>query len=422
MRILWVKSGGLVPATHGGRIRSFNLLKELAKRHRVTVFTFYTEQQNDPHPQLEALFERVIHFTIRIPQKPSFEDTLRYARNLLTGRPYAVAKWLKPEARRRLHELLQHESYDIVICDFLPAFSIVPKDLPCPGVLFTHNVEAMIWQRLYQTANNPIMKMVYWREYCAMSRLERQYAQGADHVLAVSEPDLTFFFFFSGVEKVSLIPTGVDVDYFQPQPTSETANTLVFSGSMDWLANEQAIFFFEKQVLPRIRSHVPDVSLLVVGRNPSPRLRALGLRQPAIKVTGTVEDVRPHMARGSVYIVPLLVGGGTRLKIYEAMAMGKPIVSTTVGAEGLEVRNGENIIFADNPAAFADCVVQLLQQPERRTKMADAARRWVTENYSWAAVTRTLDNVLQQVSSMQVRPGRARQSLDNRIRLMHNQQ
>jgi sugar transferase (PEP-CTERM/EpsH1 system associated) len=409
MRILWVKSGGLVPATHGGRIRSFNLLKELAKRHRVTVFTFYTEQENDPHRQLEGLFEPIIYFTIRIPPKPSFQDTLHYARNLLTGRPYAVAKWLKPEARQRLQELLQNESYDVVICDFLPAFGIVPADIPCPKVLFTHNVEATIWQRHYQTARKPILKMVYWREYRAMSKLERAYAQSADHVLAVSEPDRSFFGRIVGDEKISLIPTGVDVDYFQPQPAAEAANTLVFSGSMDWLANEQAIFFFEEQILPRIRPRVPDVSLLVVGRDPSPRLRELAVRQPAIKVTGTVEDVRPHMAKASVYVVPLLVGGGTRLKIYEAMAMGKTIVSTRLGAEGLDVKDGENIIFADDPAGFADCVVQSLQQPEQRSKMGAAARRWVTENYSWAAVTRTLDDVLQQVTSVQLRHGRTRQ-------------
>ena len=409
MRILWVKSGGLVPATHGGRIRSFNLLKELAKRHRVTVFTFYTKQQNDPHRQLEDLFERLIYFTIRIPPKPSLEDTLHYARNLLTGRPYAVAKWLKPEARQRLHELLQQESYDIVICDFLPAFGIVPKDLPCPKILFTHNVEAMIWQRHYRTAHNPVMKMVYWREYSAMSKLERDYAQAADHVLAVSEPDRSSFNRIAGNEKVSLIPTGVDVDYFQPQPTAEHANTLVFSGSMDWLANEQAIFFFEQQILPRIRRQVPDVSLLVVGRDPSAPLRELAVRGPAITVTGTVDDVRPFMAKASVYIVPLLVGGGTRLKIYEAMAMGKAIVSTTLGAEGLDVKNGENIIFANDPASFGDCVVRLLQQPEQRSKMGVAARRWVTENYSWAAVTRTLDDVLEQVSSVHLRGGRTRQ-------------
>jgi glycosyltransferase involved in cell wall biosynthesis len=357
----------------------------------------------------------VVCFSIRIPSKRGIEDTAHYARNLLTGRPYAVTKWWKPEARHRLLELLQQESYDVVICDFLPAFGIVPKDLPCPKVLFTHNVEAMIWQRHYRTARNPILKMVYWREYRAMSKLERDYAQAADQVLAVSEPDRSFFNRIAGNEKVSLIPTGVDVDYFQPQPAAEAANTLVFSGSMDWLANEQGIFFFEQQILPRIRRHVPDVSLLVVGRDPSARLRELAVREPAITVTGTVEDVRPFMAKASVYIVPLLVGGGTRLKIYEAMAMGKAIVSTTLGAEGLDVKNGENIIFADDPAGFADCVVRLLQQPERRSALGDAARAWVSEKYSWEAVSRTLDEVLYQITSEQSRYRSAQQrSFGNR--------
>lgn len=400
MRVLWVKSGGLVPANHGGRIRSLNILKQLAKRHAVTVFTFYAEQEDDPHAELEGLFERVVCCRLPIPVAKSLKDYTRYVGNLLSLRPYSLAKFCRPEVRRRLRELLREENYDVAICDFLPAFGVLPRQLPYPTVLFTHNVEAMIWERQFRAAQNPLWKAVCWREYLTMSLIERRYARMADHVLAVSEPDRQFFASLVGEEKVTLVPTGVDLEYFTLDVGAEQPHTLVFSGSMDWLANEQAVFYFEEKILPRVRPKVPDVSLLVVGRQPSRRLQELAAQQPAIRLTGTVDDVRPYIAQGSVYVVPLLVGGGTRLKIFEAMAMGKAIVSTSIGAEGLEVTNGENIILADGSERFADSIVTLLQEPDQRAALGRAARRLVEQKFSWATVTEAVDRVLHQVCTM----------------------
>jgi len=178
----------------------------------------------------------------------------------------------------------------------------------------------------------------------------------------------------------------------------EEPDSLVFTGSMDWMPNEDGIFRFVKEVLPLIRIRHPATKLWVVGRKPSNRIKALAESDTHIKVTGRVEDVRPYIAKGAVYIVPLRVGSGTRLKIFEAMAMGKAVVSTTIGAEGLPVTSGADVILADESRQFADAVCDLLQSPRERNRIGSAARTLVEEKYSWAAAAKHVDAVLQSDS------------------------
>lgn len=399
MKILWVKSGGLVPLDHGGKIRSYQLARELARKHDVTLFTFCPEDQVSAHAELEQVFARVLCLPLRLPAPKSLADYAAYARNLFSGQPYSMAKYCRPWIARKLRQFLNSEPHDVMLCDFLLTAAVIPWDMPGPKVLFTHNIEAQIWQRHYQVSRNPIWKAVAWREYQAMRRLERRYIERAEYILTVSEADRDFFARFADPAKITVIPTGVDPDYFRPTLEAEQPNTIVFTGSMDWLANEDGILYFLDEVLPRIRKAVPDVSLCIVGRRPSSRLRERASREKGVHVTGTVADIRPYMARGSVYVVPLLVGGGTRIKIFEAMAMSKPIVSTSIGAEGLPVKHEENIILADQPEEFADQVVRLLGDPERRGALGRAARRLVERNYGWAAVTEKLEEVLARAAA-----------------------
>src|SRR5437762_1249566 len=230
-----------------------------------------------------------------------------------------------------------------------------------------------------------------------MSHAERVYLQKADHVLAVSQPDRDFFASFLPADKLTVISTGVDIDYFQPSTELEESNTLVFTGSMDWLPNEDGICFFVEQILPHIREVIPTVKLNVVGRKPSRQLLDLAVDNPAVTLTGWVEDIRPHLAKGAVCVVPLRIGSGTRLKIFEAMAMGKAVVSTTIGAEGLPAHHGKHLLLADSPADFARCVIELLRNGNSRRDLGVAARRLVESQYSWAAVTKDFAGALSGV-------------------------
>jgi len=395
MKILWVKAGGLVPPDTGGKIRSYNIVRELARQHSITFFSFYAAHDCDLHPDLKNMVDRVVCVPLDLPASKSFAEMLDYSIRLFSSAPYNITKYCRPQVRRRLRALLKQETYDVMLCDFLAAAGVVPWDWPTPKVLFTHNVEAAIWRRHYEVATNPIWKAISWREWRKTEAAERTYLRLADRVLTVSETDRDAFAPFVEPGKLAVIPTGVDVDYFHPTPVEETANSLVFTGSMDWLPNEDAILYFVDAILPLIKKQCPEISLEVVGRSPSRKLQALAERERSLRLTGWVEDIRPFVARGSICIVPLRIGGGTRLKIFEAMAMSKAVVSTSVGAEGLPVQSGANIIVADTPGDFAQSVVSLLRDPSQRRRLGTSARALVQEKYSWPKVAESFASTLR---------------------------
>jgi polysaccharide biosynthesis protein PslH len=401
MKILWVKAGGLVPPDTGGKIRSYNIVRELARAHSVTLVSFHAEQPDDRHPQLNELFDHVVSIPLKLPAPKGITEFFAYARNLLLREPYGIAKYCRSEVRQKLRRLLREHRFDVIVCDFVIAAGAIPWDVPSPKVIFTHNVEAVIWKRHYEVARNPLWKALSWLEWKKMQAAENKYLQLADQVLTVSENDRAEFSSFLERTRLTVIPTGVDTQFFQPAPAPEQADSLVFTGSMDWLPNEDAILYFAEQILPSIRAQVPGVSLSVIGRKPSRRLQELAARESRIQLTGWVEDVRPHLARGAVCVVPLRIGGGTRLKIFEAMAMGKAVVSTSIGAEGLPVRDDENILIRDEPSAFANAAVSLLKDPARRARLGRKARALVEENYSWRQVAKGFAAVLANVTGNQ---------------------
>lgn len=191
------------------------------------------------------------------------------------------------------------------------------------------------------------------------------------------------------IENVSAVPTGVDTEYFHANRDAKVEpHNLVFTGSMDWLPNEDAIKFFTSEIMPRIKREIPDVTLTVVGRNPNPALLELSRQDKSVIVTGRVDDVRPFMERAAAYVVPLRIGGGTRLKLYEAMAMEKAVVSTRIGAEGLPVEDGSDLLLADAPEDFAACVVRVLKDESLRQSLGERAAVKVRERFGWSEATR----------------------------------
>jgi sugar transferase (PEP-CTERM/EpsH1 system associated) len=398
-----------VPLDVGGKIRSFHILQELARKHEVTLFTFYREHADDAHPQLKDIFSRVVCLPLRLPPPRTLAEGIAYTRHLFSSRPYTLAKFCQAHVAQHLQQVLRDHEYDIIVCDFIFAAGIIPWDFTCPKVLFTHNVEASIYFRHYQVARNLIWKAVCWREYRAMTHAERRYSMLADHVLTVSEADRNFFAHFIDKDKLTVIPTGVDLSYFRPRPETDgnyqsEHKAVVFTGAMDWLPNEDAVEYFTHQVLPSVVQKVPDTTFWIVGRQPSRRVQALAETDSRIKVTGRVEDIRPYVLDASAFVVPLRIAGGTRLKIFEAMAMGKAVVSTSIGAEGLPVKNGENILLADDPDKFAGEIVKLLRSPALRKQIGAAGRQLVEQEYSWESVAARFDNILTSVATEFERP------------------
>jgi glycosyltransferase involved in cell wall biosynthesis len=405
MRVLWVKMGGLWPSTTGGRVRSLRTIVELSRRHEVTLVTTH-----GPGDDPEGLAARLPHCrVISIPFNPPKRGTRAFhaavAQSWLSPLPVDLWKWRVPAVRDQVQALVDANDVDLCVADFLFAAANVPMGGPVPVVLFEHNVEYQIWQRLAALERRPWLRPLFELEWRKLRAREADACRRADLTIAVSEDDRQRLEAIAPGIRATSIPTGVDTDYFSPRRDAEQPAHLVFSGSMDWHPNEDAVLHFAESILPRIRAQVPHVTFTVVGRNPTARVRALGGRD-GITVTGTVDDVRPFIAAGSVYVVPLRAGGGTRLKIFEAFAMARPVVSTTVGAEGLGIAPGRHYVRADGDAEFAAAVVAMLGDAVRRRRLGDAGRALVEASYSWPTIGRTFEQRCEEVMVQHALEGR----------------
>ena len=388
MNILWLKTELLHPVDKGGKIRSYNMLKALKRDCRITYLTLDDGTADNTARELASEY---CHDLVCVPHRRREKFTTGFyvelALNLASDLPYAIKKYESPEMRDEIKRLLAAQRIDVLVCDFLAPAVNVPPNLNCTTVLFQHNVEAMIWKRHYEVQTAAARKAYLYRQWQKMRAFEAKACKLYDSVIAVSREDREQMQQEYGLENVFDVPTGVDTEYFRPRGKVATRpHHLVFTGSMDWLPNEDGIRYFTEQIMPRIKQSVPDVTLTVVGRDPYPSLVELSKHDPSVTVTGRVDDVRPYMEEAAVYIVPLRIGGGTRLKIYEAMAMEKPVVSTTIGAEGLPVTNGEEIVLADTPESFAEAVVSLLQKENLAAEIGTRAAAKVRAEFGWESV------------------------------------
>jgi glycosyltransferase involved in cell wall biosynthesis len=397
MRILWVKMGGLWPPTSGGRTRSLKLITELSRRHEVTVVTTHGED-DDPQGLGDELHRcrRVISFGYDVPKRGSRSFPLTVARSWLSHDPVDLWKWRVEDVRECVAGFMASGQADVCVADFLFALNNVPLKQPTPVVLFEHNVEYLIWKRLHDLDTVPWRKALLALEWRKLRAREAAACQNVNLTIAVSEHDRDRLLSIAPEAQVTWIPTGVDTDYFNVMSDRERPHHLAFSGSMDWHPNEDAVRYFLSEILPLIRAEIPDVSFSIVGRNPTAALTETAQAAGAT-VTGTLDDIRPAIAESAVCVVPLRAGSGTRLKIFEAMSMGKAVVSTTVGAEGLDITPGEHYEVADGAQAFAASVVSLLKDRDRRRRMAVAARELVEARYSWAQVARPFEAHCQSV-------------------------
>lgn len=359
--------------------------------HEITYLCLRTPMDSDASV---ALAKEYCHEVIPVPHAVKNKRGPRfYAEvlgNTLFGKhPFLASKYVSPETIRHLHGLIASGRFDLIICDYLAPMgnllelSARPR---LPMMLFQHNVESVIFKRHSETASNPLKRALYRRQWKAVERLERQAAAYVDTQVAVSDSDAALFREMGMTNVLGAVPTGVDCEFFRPPVQGATRPVMAFLGAMDWDANQDAVRWFTTEILPRIRAVVPDAEFLGIGRNPPAALRALAENDPRIRLTGTVPDVRPHMAEAAIMVLPLRVGGGTRIKVYEAMAMGTPVISTSIGVEGLDCEHGRNVLIADNADDFAAAVIRLLRDPQQSATIAAEARRHVAENYSWNVV------------------------------------
>lgn len=396
MRILWVKAGKLVPADTGGRIRSYNILRHLSHQHSVTLLSYYGGHRDKTYE--EAIADQVpgaVAIATLASEGSSLIRGLHYLWHLPSRVPYAVSKFTSRTVKRLLEGWMVDGRFDVAVCDFLSASLNFPSLLTTPTVLFQHNVESVLWKRQAHYAPNLITRFAFALEAARMARYERSTLRRFSHIVAVSETDHKQLSRMVDEALITVVPTGVDLRDFCPSPGPDSTRPVVaFVGSMDWEANIDAVEHFCREVWPTVKVQIPNARFQIIGRNPHPRVRNLAC--DSVEVTGSVPSVADHLRQASVVVVPLRIGGGTRLKIYEAMAMGRAVVSTSVGAEGLDVRPNQDILLADGTSEFAECVVRLLNDGELRQSLASAARETAVQ-HDWSVIAKCFAEVLERV-------------------------
>jgi len=392
MKILWVKTDFLHPTTRGGQIRTLELLRCLHRRHEIHYIAF-----NDPH-EPEGLrrageyCSKAYPIDYQLVDKASPAFLVELIAGLFSRMPVTIQRCRSAKMRAEIERLIQQEHFDCIVCDFLSPAPNLPNLSSC--VLFQHNVETVIWQRRTEHASDWLRRLYLNLQAERMFRYEGEICREARKVIAVSETDAALMRHWFGVKHADAVPTGVDADYFEVQGPVPPAADLVFVGSLDWAPNIDGIDWFQREVLPLILKCKPECSIAIVGRKPPRAIQELSNRYPSIQVTGTVPDVRPWLWGSKVSIVPLRVGGGTRLKIFEAMAAGIPVVSTTVGAEGLGARDGDTIRIADSAEDFAAACIALLDDVTERERLRGRALQMVRDRYSWEAVASAFEKLL----------------------------
>ncbi|MCG8469397.1 MAG: glycosyltransferase [Gemmatimonadetes bacterium] len=388
MKILWLKTELLHPVDKGGRIRTYQMLRELRKSHEITYLTLDDGTAGEEEIRKA---DEYCHELIRIPHARAPKFTPKFfaelAANVFSDLPYFLQKYRADGMRAEIERRDRDGSYDVLVCDFLVPAVNLPGTLDRPAVLFQHNVEAEIWRRHAEVASDPIRTAYFRSQWRRTVAFERAVSQRFDRIVAVSRQDKQTFEREYDLTDVAVVETGVDIDFFRPTGRPIVPKRIVFTGSMDWLPNVDGMQWFVGEVFPAIKERHPDASLAIVGRDPGPPVRQLAEGRDDVIVTGTVDDVRPWVEEAAVYVVPLRIGGGTRLKIYEAMALERPVVSTAVGMEGLPIHDGEELRIVDEPARFAEQVSDLLSDADEARALGLRAAERVRSDFGWSTVS-----------------------------------
>jgi len=392
MKALFLMSQIPFPPDAGAKIRTFNLIKRLSIHHDIDLIAF--GDQKIELSKIKAMKE-FCKEVILIP-KNRF-NRIRLFSNLFSFYPYTIKKYYSNKMKKTVQTMTGQSRFDLIHCDSLQMSLNVVSLSGVPKILTEHNIESRILQRYAQTEKNPFKKIYIYLQWKKLAHYEFTVCKEFDHCITVSEQDKQYLARFMPAEKISVVPNGVDTEYFKSQEhkvtRSQEEDAMVFTGSMDWLPNEDALCYFFSEIYPLIKRDVRQVSMSVVGRSPSKRILTYAENDSTIRIVGRVEDVRPFVAQADIFVVPLRIGGGTRLKILEAMAMAKPVVSTTIGAEGLDVEAEKNIVLADTPEDFAQRVINLFSDDKLKDRVAAEGRKLVEEKYDWDMIAEGLDRI-----------------------------
>ena len=390
------------PLNSGKRIRTFQLVSRLARRHRIT---YICHRNADPGEAVEAEVElcrlgiKAIAVDRPVPPKsgPAFYG--RLAANLLSPLPYSVATHRSSLLDKAIRDVATRDKVDLWQAEWTPYAESLRCLGPVRRLIMAHNVESQIWKRYHENETNPLKRWYIGRQWRKFEDFERRVFRESDQVVAVSQEDAALIRDHLGARHVDVVENGVDTAYFRPDDSQRDPGQILFLGSLDWRPNLNAVDQLLDKVFPAVRAHEPSARLCLVGRNPPEALKRRIQATPGVELHANVPDVRPFLARSAVMVVPLRIGGGSRLKILEALAAGTPVVSTCIGAEGLCVEPGTHLTVVDRDDQMAGSIVGVLRNPAIAEVMARHARRLVEDRYFWEILAVRLDRIWTSVAT-----------------------
>ena len=397
LNILFLTNRSPYPIKDGQSRRTYNILHGLARRHDVSLLSLV----ESPEEALPENIRRLKGFCANVEVVPAPPKTLslpmaaRLARSLFSRDPYTVWRHYSRRYAERVQAWLDQASFDIVHCDILPLAYCV-RNLEAPiRALTDHDVSYLKAKRLAAQARNPLLKLFLYLESLKLKRLESTVFANLDLGIAVSELDRQQLQRLCPLGRFSVIENGVDVRAFVPDPAALEPDALVWVGGFRQQANCDAVRFFLKDIYPLVKRQRSATKLYVVGEGTPDWLKALAAADTSIVLTGFVDDPLPYMQRSAVFVAPILSGGGTKLKVLEAMAAAKAIVSTAIGVEGIQGNDNEHFLVADHPEAFCSRVIAVLQDRALRERLGQNARRRAMETYDWDAICEAMSRLYQ---------------------------
>lgn len=397
MKILVIDEWYPWPLENGKKIRTYNLMSRLARHHEI-LYMAYADPSNelDKLRYLENKNIRCIYIKDDRIKKWSFAFYLSVMMNYNRREPYSTIYHVTDKFKRKLKEVLSTECPDLVHCEWTNLAPLLKYAKDIPTIITSHNIESDIWYRWANNARNPAIRILAHSQARKIERLERIWYPKADYCIAVSKEDARVIESYGA--RVSVVDNGVDVEHYNIKGNGIDPGSIIFVASYETFSNQDAAIYFMKEIFPIISKKKKNVKCLLVGKDPTKKMKYYANKQKNIIITGTVPDVRDYISKAEVYIVPIRIAGGSRLKILEAMAMKKPIVSTTIGAEGLQVENRKNIMLADSPGEFADNVIELLSNKSLNYALGMEGWRLVKNTYDWENLSEKQNSIWIQAA------------------------
>jgi glycosyltransferase involved in cell wall biosynthesis len=386
------------PATSGKRLRTLNLMLQVAKRHRITYIGRCAADSDEARLAPAFLRERGIEPILvhhPIAQKSGLAFYARLAANLFSPLPYSVTSHQSAPMEQAIGEWAKNQHVDVWQLEWTGYLPMLDWLLEGPRVVIAHNVDTLIWQRYYENEGNFLKKAFLKTQWQKFRRFEESAFRAATRVVAVSEEDARLIRADFGQPNVDVVDNGIDRAFFEQATGQRDPTRILFLGALDWRPNLDAIDLLLERIFPRTRALEPSAKLVIVGRHPPAGLVERARQTPGVELHADVADVRPFLAESGVMTVPLRIGGGSRLKILEALACGLPVVSTRVGAEGLLLKAGEDYVQAE-PDAMADALVQAIRNPGAMQTLAQHGRQIVLDTYDWGVLALKLEAAWQK--------------------------